>query len=136
MAGDADPEDQPAGGVTVRDCEDERVSDADELRDWLRQQLEADEAEADAILSPPPGHYDKGWQADRLREFAMRQLVEVEVKQRVLAEYEAVRSEVRSPVNAEHRMNARARQFALEGVVRLLAQPYAGRDGFPAEWRS
>jgi hypothetical protein len=85
---------------------------------WLREQFDIDEAGADAILSPPPGYYDKGWQADKLREFAARQLAEVEAKRRILDE--AVRL---MTYDGEF-------QF-----LELLAEPYAERPGWREEWR-
>lgn len=69
------------------------------------------------------------WDPDRV-------LAEVEAKRRILDEASAVCDEVRNPTGADHRTNARARQFAYEQVLRLLAQPHAGRDGWREEWRA
>lgn len=70
-----------------------------------------------------------------------RMLAEVEqgrrdiaAKRRILEEYDTTCGEVRNPTSAEHRANARARQFALEQVIAYLAQPYAGLPGWRDEW--
>ena len=61
-------------------------------------------------------------------------LADIAAKRAILDMHEAVCDEVRKPTRAEHRANARARQFALEEVLKLLAQPYAGREGWRTEW--
>jgi hypothetical protein len=94
------------------------VTGMDDLVTWLRAQLDVDEAEADTVLSPPPGHYDKGWQADKLREYAMRELAEVDAKRRIIDE--AVRL---AGYDGEF-------QF-----LEMLALPYADRPGYREEWR-
>lgn len=63
-----------------------------------------------------------------------RALAEVEAKRQILDEYERVREGVRNPVSAENRAALRIVQGTLEDVIRWHAQPYAGRDGWRAEW--
>jgi len=87
---------------------------------WLRAQLDECEREA-----------------PELGTHAMEQwiLADVVAKRAILDEAEAVCEEVRSPSGAEHYVNARARQFAYEQVIKLLAQPFAGQDGWREAWR-
>jgi hypothetical protein len=108
-----------------------------ELVAFVRQQLEVAEAEAYAILEPPPGYYDKGWQADKLREFANRQLDEVEAKakakRRILGEAaEAIAEFERTDVVGGW-PNIGKMQLA-RIMIEHMAQPYAGRDGWRTEW--
>lgn len=133
----------------------------DELITWLRAQLDDDERVARAAIAGPweadlgdvrindaerrPIAYLAATSGKReieernaahiARWDPARVLAEIEAKRRILDEYETVCAEVRDPKSAEHRANARARQFALEGVLRLLASAYAGEPGWREEWR-
>jgi hypothetical protein len=117
----------------------------DELLAFLRAALDDDERKVAAMereetrvrTAPIFQSHPVGWlEGVDIFVSSKRWRAEVEAKRRILAQYEAVLEEVRNPVSAEHRMNARARQFALEQVVPLLAQPYAGRPGWQEGWRA
>jgi hypothetical protein len=94
----------------------------DDLIAFVRLQWDIAEADADAILIPPPGYYDKGWQADKLREFATRMLDDIEAKRAILDWALTWLERDCAPWNAD--------------LIRMLAQPYAGREGWREEWRS
>lgn len=63
-----------------------------------------------------------------------RVLAEVEAKRRILDEYEGYASD--DDPDHEHAQFAANAALALEGVIKLLAQPYAGHSGFREEWRA
>jgi hypothetical protein len=69
-----------------------------------------------------------------VRHDPARVLRDVEAKRRLLAQHQAVCDEVRSPKSAEHRMNARARQFAFDEVLATLALPYADHPDYNLSW--
>jgi hypothetical protein len=117
---------------------------SEDLVAWLRVQIDEDERDAsDVHLSgcdvhtriegdPWPGPCDCGWPAQILAE--------VEAKRRILDRYEeAVRRAATKPgYDAVARLEtalAKVTAPELERVVRLLALPYAGRDGWREEWR-
>lgn len=102
-----------------------------QLVPWLSEQMNADEADAYAILEPPPGQYDKGWQADKLREYANRTLAEVDAKRRILDGYAGLTEDRHRLTDAVLHL-----QWTVLGhVVRMLSLPYADRDGYREEWR-
>lgn len=105
----------------------------DELITWLRAQLDEDERVARTLdAERDVARHVLGTELAALLEQVPD---EVQVKRRILAQYDDVRHEVRNPTSGEHFANARARQFQLEQTLQLLARPYAGRQGWREEWR-
>jgi hypothetical protein len=131
-----------------------------ELREFIEARLAEDEAIALAVQQRAPwlvvgsygdegvkedgygwvatGAYNAGMDADDAAHIARhdpaRVLRDVEAKRRLLAQYQAVCDEIRAPKSAEHRMNARARQFALDEVLVTLALPYADHPNYDPSW--
>lgn len=100
----------------------------DELVGFLKARLDDAEQDSRVLLT-------REGQSLVVLRLARERLAEVEAKQRILAQYEAVCDEVRHPVSAEHRTNARARQHQLDQVLPLLALPYAEHADYRNEWR-
>lgn len=122
------------------------MTSVDDLVTWLRAQLDVDEAAADAILSPPPGHYDKGWQADELRKFAQQQLADVDAKRRIIELHSPFTNTYKKHVQCGHCAEQCHSYSGLScdtpadalwpcPTARLLALPYADRPGYREEWR-
>jgi hypothetical protein len=131
-----------------------------ELRGFLEARIAEDEEVARALvsLSDSPGEWRmmagggiaagsyellSRYSADQLTSWHLRHIVrhdparvlrDVEAKRRLLAQHQAVCDEVRSPKSAEHRMNARARQFALDEVLATLALPYSDHPDYNPSW--
>jgi hypothetical protein len=61
-------------------------------------------------------------------------LAEVEAQRRILDEYEDYASG--DADDHEHAQFAADAALVLRNVIKLLAQPYAGRPGFREEWRA
>lgn len=109
-----------------------------ELTTWLRVQLDEDERIARAAhpklgfvlgfveIGSPEIDADEAhianWDAERV-------LAEIAAKRAILDAYE------RADAAAEFPNREGGIAEGLEDAVRLLAQPYAGRDGWREEWR-
>jgi hypothetical protein len=120
------------------------VSDVDDLLAYIRRCLDDDERKIAAMereemrvqTAPIFQGHPPNWLAGvDIFVSSKRWRAEVEAKRQILDLYDEVRDEVRNPVSAEHRTNARARQFVLEQVIALHAQPFAGREGWQERWR-
>lgn len=116
----------------VRRCVDDE-QDALNQQAFGRMVAETRGTNVDAILVPPLAQLGSMGDPERV-------LAEVEAKRRILLDYEFAASAVRrtaTPLNREDPgMRALyAGRDALASTVRLLAQPYAGRDGWREEWR-
>jgi hypothetical protein len=111
-----------------------------EMITWLRQQLDDDERVARAAKAEPwnfysDGHY--GAVAEFLNRWdptdPARVLAEVEAKRRILDEHAP------DDADLERKYCTRCGDWPTVEwpcpTVRLLAQPYAGRDGWRDEWR-
>lgn len=116
-----------------------------DLVTWLRAQLDEDERVVRQLLAEPGGFYIEAETPDvnvmsigayTARWEPKRMLAEVEAKRRILDDYadadhlQRVGWENDEPSKFEYA----AREEALEKVVKLLAQPYAGRPGWREEW--
>jgi hypothetical protein len=114
----------------------------DDLVAWLRTQLDADEARADAALHPPPGYYDKSPLADTLREMAMQALDEVEAKRKIVEMHRGSRGREdglhecpRLDVDPDDGERTQRTGFASPCPTMLvLTSVYAGRPGWRPEW--
>lgn len=96
----------------------------DDLVSWLRAQIDADAQ----ILSAACLHIDDCNDSGFTARFDDEHLLaEIEAKRRILDEAESYSPELEHGDNGE---------WAFETVVRLLAQPYADRPGWRAEWAS
>lgn len=99
---------------------------SDELITWLRAQLDDDERAALAWL--PLGNPTEADRDHMARLNPTRMLAEVEAKRRIIeAEQDRVIEEGSLP--------ERMRDLIETDVIKLLAQPYAGREGWREEWR-
>jgi hypothetical protein len=107
---DQEPEWQREVNHQVWHCDDEADGCPEQARMWI--------SEAEHMARHDPA----------------RVLRDVEAKRRLLAQYQAVCDEVRSPKSAEHRMNARARQFALDEVLVTLALPFSDHTDYNPSW--
>jgi len=95
-----------------------------ELLDYLRARLDSEEAEADAVLFPPPGHYDKSAHADTVREWARHRMASIEA--------------IRWVLEMEHEFGMDSDLQGAEQVWQIavcrLAQQYEGREDWRTEW--
>lgn len=112
-----------------------------DLATWLLDPddgpIAVDEARADAILSPPPGHFDKSPLAEALREMATQALAECDAKRQIVERWRELADEVAAAEDRDDPDAAPvATEFAYEQVCLALAQPYAGRPGWRDEWRT
>jgi hypothetical protein len=122
------------------------VSGVDELVAFVRRCLDEDERVVRQLLAEPGGFYLEA-ETDSVNIMTVgayvyrwppkRVLAEVEAKRQVL---EAMEDQAREHLNticndpeAEGRYVQRA-EFYRQEVARLLAQPYAGQDGWREEW--
>lgn len=131
----------------------------DELITWLRAQLDEDERVARGAiaddLGQDGGFEDASWLDDpesrltkfgrpaaaMIRRFAVprRVLAEVEAKRRVLDEIADEATGLDMSVDNDRRVGSRdmeAEPHLGDQLVRLLAQPYAGRSGWREAWRA
>jgi hypothetical protein len=105
------------------------VSGVDELVAFLRRCLDEDERAIERMRSTPMHGVESGAEEDYLM-FADRAPAEVKAKRAILDEIEGwceVEDEY-DPVETSFRAEA-------EPMLRLLAQPYAGHEGWRDEWR-
>lgn len=119
----------------------------DDLITWLRLQLDEDEQSLGGLDSTALNGIEStaGWD---VRAYVERGLAEVEAKRRILELHPPftdhagrVRCEAcaelchsRSGLGCDDPADAMYPCETVEGIARLLAQPYAGRDGWREEW--
>jgi hypothetical protein len=113
------------------------VTAVDELIAFLRHQLDEDERVARALEPAygiyPDGHTQAG--SEYLDRFYVdRVLAEVEAKRRIVDEWNR-RWDAEDPDYDVRRTDDNWGD-ALTFAVKLLAQPYAGREGWREEWRA
>lgn len=109
------------------------MSDVTDLVEWLRAQLDDDEgainlwADADVFYdtSGDTGDYAQRFDADRM-------LAEVDAKRRIIDECAYWHDKVEA---GEHYPALADRFEVALSVLRLLALPYAEREGYRPEWR-
>lgn len=101
---------------------------------FLRARLDEDEAAADAALYPPPGHYDKGWQAETLRKLAARVLAEVEAKRRIVDRYEANLDRQTDPEESQLDADIIVGEYE-DWTLPAIAWPYADHPDYAPAWR-
>jgi hypothetical protein len=108
------------------------VSAVDELITWLRAQLDDDERNIQ--------HLDDIGEQSTL---PYEQLYDdIKAKRRILDlielahTREAFDEKLRDPADARIIFSVPIARRRLRDVLRLLAQPYAGRDGWREEWRT
>lgn len=100
-------------------------ADQPDLITWLHQQIDDDEQWARDALSPsqPIDRRIVGVSEAVVAGIARRMLIEVDVKRRILDEYEAQGGDVD------------AAPPGWDGIVKQLALPHADRPGYRPEWR-
>lgn len=127
-----------------------------DLVTFLRARLDEDEREAtwaaeeaggaawairstDVVLADDTDRYVSGNAQNEVRDHIARYdpqfvLADVAAKRRIVALYEEAYDRVRNPVSADARAAARVGQFEIEGVLRLLAAPFAAHPDFDPAW--
>lgn len=130
------------------------MSAMDDLVTWLRAQLDEDEQAArrlpeghrlyvddDGCVEQPREQWSDG--TDRLPNHhntwllmydRAERLAEVEAKRHILDEY-ATWAEGHDEKQAHRFIGSTSGLAAMAMVIRLLAKPYAGREGWREEWR-
>lgn len=93
----------------------------DRLVIWLRAQLTEDERLAPTVHGDGCVLFTYEWQKDCDCEYPARALADVKAKRAIIAGYEE-----------SYRLSDDYPGW--EGAIWLLAQPYAGRDGWQPEW--
>jgi hypothetical protein len=94
------------------------------ITEFLLARLDEDEAASYAMLEPPPGSYDKAWQAQRIREYASRTLAECEAKRRIIKWFE---------VTEDPSLDSMPWQV-MKKVLACLTLPYANHPDYQQEW--
>lgn len=119
----------------------------DRLVIWLRAQLTEDERLALTVHGDGCVLFTYEWQKDCDCEYPVRAVADVKAKRSVLdalvialtcAEAESEEygawAAGENPPNAQRPSGGIGRIEGLRHAIRLLAQPYAGRDGWQPEW--
>lgn len=100
---------------------------------WLRVQIDADEVWARQALSPsqPIDHRIVGVSEAVVAGLARRMLIEVEAKRRIVALADKTWAWGQGSAGA----TAGYASLVVADTIRLLALPYADREGYREEWR-
>lgn len=101
----------------------------DELITWLHAQLDEDERVAQRAC-------EWTWRPELANEFVSAEHIARWDPARVLVEVEANRRILDWAVQAIQVTEADSYQLGVEDVVRMVAQPYAGREGWREGWRA
>lgn len=121
----------PMGPASSNRCGDPLMT----LIEWLRAQLDEDERVA---LASPGGVYLRDDASEGECDYALtftavRVLAEVKAKRRILDEVVPRIDEMDSLIESEWG-NGIGPVGESEPLIKLLAQPYAGREGWQDEW--
>lgn len=111
-----------------------------DLISFVRQQLDEDERVwREAFGDPTELHLAEHYFGPGARALLERQLPEVEAKRRILDEIVDEANGLDASVDLDRRIGIRdvsAEPFLGDQLVKLFAQPYAGRPGWREEWRT
>jgi hypothetical protein len=121
----------------------ERVSGVDELVAFVRRCLDEDERVVRQMMAEPGGFYLEP-ETDSVNIMTVgafvyrwppkRVLAEVEAKRRMLDEYEEALAQSKELRDTPHSIQGSVRLLSALRFVKLLAQPYAGQDGWDPRW--
>jgi hypothetical protein len=102
----------------------------DDLVAFLKTQWDDEEADARWSLENAPAAYQTD--PNSMNFSPERVLREIEAKRRILDEYTRLTQDF---THATETVAEHTRRATLEDVLALLAEPYAGEDGYKQQWK-